>query len=66
MRKGERKARFSLWVSPELMDWYREQAFKSGVSISNMVSIGLQFYREYRDAIGVLKDLSDLAAGRKA
>ena len=60
MRKGERKARFSLWVSPALMDWYREQAWKSGVSISNMVAIGLQFYREQRDAISVLKDVLEV------
>ena len=63
MGKGGRKERFSLWVSPDLMRWYREQASNSGVSISNMVCLGLQFYREYRDAIGVLKDVLERFGG---
>lgn len=54
-----RKGRLNIYLSPELEKWYREQAEKAGVSISNMVAIALHTYREQRDALSILKDLTE-------
>lgn len=52
-----KKARINAYVSPELERWYREQAEKAGATISSMVAIALNSYREQRDAMQIMRDL---------
>lgn len=52
-----RKVRINAYISPDLERWYREQAEKAGATISSMVAIALNAYREQRDAMRIMGDV---------
>ena len=51
------KARIYGYVSPELERWYKEQAERTGASVSSLVAVALNLYREQRDAMRIIGDV---------
>lgn len=49
-----RKARITAYISPELEMWYKQQAEEAGATISSMIAIALNTYREQRDAMRIM------------
>ena len=60
-----KKARINAYVSHELERWYREQAEKAGATISSMVAIALNTYREQRDAMQIMRDVLEKVADKR-
>ncbi len=46
-----------MYLSTDLEHWYREQAAKAGVSLSGMVAMALNEYKQQKDAVRILNDL---------